>query len=157
MQTAVHLSRPVAGLACCPAQAAKAANFTEGATRTSADSHTRWQVWQTYLVSRTCRTARGLLHILQMLLAVIVSACGRVVWQHSCTRHVKQDEQSTSNHTGKTNPPYKPKESIVMSRTGSKSGGLAATDSAKPKQGQDEVRVPSGPPTGGEPTYGTKP
>ena len=48
-------------------------------------------------------------------------------------------------------------EITVTSCAGPKSGGLAAINITTPRQELDEARVPPGPPTGGEPTYGIKP
>ena len=144
-QANVYSSRPAAGPACRPThrKTAKAAHFTGrhqgAATSTLLILTPRWAgVAAPPLLSNP--SARGL-HALHMLLAVIVRACGRVVWKHSGQCHIKPAEQSTSN-LDESILPHTPKEFIVASRTGSKSGGLAATDFATPKQGLDEVRVP---------------
>ena len=65
-------------------------------------------------------------------------------------------ERSTNNHAVYT-PPDVSTEIKNTSRTGPKSGGLAAINIATLRPALDEVRVPPGPPTGGEPAYGIKP
>ena len=119
-------------------------------SRTSA-----WQGSPVYPERREAQTAWASLPILRMILAVAVYAYGRVARAHSCAC-LTPEARSTNNHAVYT-PPDASTAITVTSCAGPKSGGLAAINIKTPRQELDEVRVPPGPPTGGEPTYGIKP
>ena len=136
---------------------ATAADFTGGhpgaeATAPDASRTSEWQGSLVYPDRREEQTAWASLHVLRMILAVTVYAYGRVARAHSCAC-LTPNAQSTNNHAVYT-PPDALTEITVTSCAGPKSGGLAATNITTPRQELDEVRVPPGPPTGGEPTYG---
>ena len=120
------------------------------ASRTSA-----WQGSLVYPDRREAQTAWASLPILRMILAVAVYAYGSVARAHSCAC-LTSKARSTNNHAVYT-PPDASTEITDTSCTGPKSGGLAAINITTPRQELDEVRVPPGPPTGGEPAYGIKP
>ena len=120
------------------------------ASRTSA-----WQGSLVYPERREAQTTWASLPILRMILAVAVYAYGRVARAHSCAC-LTSKARSTNNHAVYT-PPDASTEITVTSCAGPKSGGLAAINITTPRQELDEVRVPPGPPTGGEPAYGIKP
>ena len=116
-------------------------------SRTSA-----WQGSPVYPERREAQTAWASLPILRMILAVAVYAYGRVARAHSCAC-LTPEARSTNNHAVYT-PPDASTEITVTSCAGPKSGGLAAINITTPRQELDEVRVPPGPPTGGEPSRG---
>ena len=162
-QDRAYSSCCLAGPACrfTTFQIATAADFTGGhpgtaaATAPDASRTSEWQGSLVYPDRREGQTAWVSLHILRTILAVTVYAYGRVARAHSCAC-LTPNAQSTNNHAVYT-PPDALTETTVTSCAGPKSGGLAATNITTPRQELDEVRVPPGPPTGGEPTYGIKP
>ena len=137
-----------------------AADSTEGHPGAVADAPdasrtTAWQGSLVYPDRREAQTVWASLPILSMILAVAVYAYGSVAWAHSCAC-LTSKARSTNNHAVYT-PPDASTEIKDTSCAGPKSGGLAAINITTPRQELDEVRVPPGPPTGGEPAYGIKP
>ena len=151
---------------CCPAglvcrlmtfpitTAADSTGGHPGAVAAAPDS-SRATTWQEPLVYPDRREAQTSLPFLCVILAVAVYTCGSVARARSCAC-LTSKARSTNNHAVYT-PPDVSTEIKNTSRTGPKSGGLAAINIATLRPALDEVRVPPGPPTGGEPAYGIKP
>ena len=154
---------------CCPAglvcrlmtfpitTAADSTGGHPGAVAAAPDSSrtTTWQEPLVYPDRREAQTVWTSLPFLCVILAVAVYTCGSVARARSCAC-LTSKARSTNNHAVYT-PPDVSTEIKNTSRTGPKSGGLAAINIATLRPALDEVRVPPGPPTGGEPAYGIKP
>ena len=161
-QERAHTSSCPAGLVCrlmtFPiTTAADSTGGHPGAVAAAPDSSrtTTWQEPLVYPDRREAQTVWTSLPFLCVILAVAVYTCGSVARARSCAC-LTSKARSTNNHAVYT-PPDVFTEIKNTSRTGPKSGGLAAINIATLRPALDEVRVPPGPPTGGEPAYGIKP
>ena len=156
---------------CCPAglvcrlmtfpitTAADSTGGHPGAVAAAPDSSrtTTWQEPLVYPDRREAQTVWTSLPFLCVILEVAVYTCGSVARARSCAC-LTSKARSTNNHAVYT-PPDVSTEIKNTSRTGPKSGGLAAINIATLRPALDEVRVPPGPPSkqGGKVAGGATP